>query len=243
MSDLIYVGPRTTAKLNKYGIYTIGDLAQVDSAVLEYKLGKNGNMLKAFALGLDRSPVKPVDADELIKSVGNSTTPPHDIKTIEDAKAILYLLGESVGERLRALGFKTRQISIFARGVDLLSRSCQTTLDAATDSTARIGSAAVALFEARCTHSLPLRSVGVSCGRLVPCDAPMQMDLLGTTEKQMREEQLDRALDSLRYRFGHTIIRRGIVLQDKDFARVDPASQVIHPVAFLRDGGVKYDNP
>lgn len=242
VSDLIYVGPRTAGKLMKFGIYTIGDLAQIDSGVLEYKLGKNGIMLKAFALGLDCSPVRPVDADDLIKSVGNSTTPPHDIRTVEEAKAIIYLLAESVAERLRALGFKSRQVSVAARGTDLISRACQMTLDA-TDSTAQIARAAKALFDARFAHSLPYRSMGVSCGRLVPFDAPVQMDLLGTAEQRMREERLDRALDSLRYRFGHTIIRRGVVLADPDFARVDPAGQVIHPIGFLKEGSVRYDRP
>lgn len=243
VSDLIYVGSRTASKLMNFGIYTIGDLAHADSGVLEYKLGKNGIMLKAFALGLDRSPVKALDADEIIKSVGNSTTPPHDISTMEDAKAILYLLVESVGERLRALGFKAKQVSISARGTDLLSRSCQKTLDAATDSTARIAREAKSLFEARFIQNLPLRSMGVSCGRLVPFDTPVQMDMLGQADKRLREERLDRALDSLRYRYGHTVIRRGIVLADRDFARVDPAGQVIHPVAFLQEGSVKYDSP
>ena len=243
VSDLIYAGPRTAQKLAKLGIYTIGGLAGADSRMLEYKLGKNGVMLKAFAMGLDCSAVKPADADETIKSVGNSTTPPHDIRTAEEAKAILYLLVESVGERLRALGFKARQVSVAARGTDLISRSCQTALDAPTDSTARLARAAKALFDSRFPNSLPLRSMGVSCGRLAPCNAPVQMDLLGDAGKQLREERLDRALDGLRYRFGHTVIRRGIVLGDGDFARVDPAAQVIHPAAFLKEGSVKYDSP
>lgn len=243
VSDLIYVGPRTASKLSKYGIYTIGDLARADSSVLEYKLGKNGIMLKAFAMGLDRSPVKPVDADEVVKSVGNSTTPPHDITTPEEAKAILYLLVESVGERLRALGFRSRQVTVTARGTDLLSSTRQATLNTATDSTARLARAARAIFDAHFAQALPLRSMGVSCGRLVAHDVPAQMDMLGDAEKMLREEQLDRALDSLRYRYGHTVIRRGIVLADEDFARIDPAGQVIHPVAFLQEGGVKYDNP
>lgn len=242
VSDLIYVGPRTASKLSKYGIYTIGDLARADLNVLEYKLGKNGIMLRAFAMGLDRSPVKPVDADEAIKSVGNSTTPPHDITTSEEAKAILYLLVESVGERLRALGFKARQVTVTARGTDLLSSTRQATLNTSTDSTARLAREARAIFDAHFTHSLPLRSMGVSCGRLIAHDVPTQMDMLGDAEKMLREEQLDKTLDSLRYRYGHTVIRRGIVLADRDFARVDPAGQVIHPVAFLREGSVKYDN-
>ena len=99
------------------------------------------------------------------------------------------------------------------------------------------------LFSEHLRFGLPYRSMGVSCGRLVPWNAPVQLDLLGDAERQRRQEQLDRALDSLRYRYGHTVVRRGIVLEDADFARVNPAGQVIHPVAFLKEGSVKYDSP
>ena len=241
--DLLYVGPRTAAKLGRYGIATIGDLAMADTKLLEYKLGKNGLMLKAFALGLDQSPVRHADDDEMIKSVGNSTTPPHDIRTPEEARAVLYLLMESVGQRLRALGLKAKQVAVSARGTDLLSRSCQRRLSAATDSTARLAQEANVLFSERLRFGLPYRSMGVSCGRLVPWHTPVQLDLLGDAERQRRQEQLDQALDSLRYRYGHTVVRRGIVLEDADFARVNPAGQVIHPVAFLKEGSVKYDSP
>ncbi len=242
-NELIYVGPQTAKKLGRMGISTIGQLANAGLKTLEYRLGKSGMMLKAFAMGLDSSPVRSADAEEIIKSVGNSATPPHDIRTLQEAKAMLYLLTESVAERLRSLGFKARQVSVSARGCDLLTQSCQRTLREATDGTRQIAEAAIALFEERYAKGLPYRSMGVSCGRLVPAGAPVQTDMFGETEKQLREERLDRALDSLRYRFGHTVVRRGIVLTDREFARVNPAGQIIHPTAFLREGSVKYDRP
>ena len=243
VSELIYVGPRTTAKLIKLNITTIGQLANADISILEQRFGKNGVMLKVFAMGLDRSLVRPVDEEEMVKSVGNSTTPPHDICSVHEGKAIVYLLVESVAERLRTLGFKAKLVSVFARGTDLFTRGCQITLQAATDGTAQIAEAAIGLFMERFARELPFRSMGVSCGRLVPADAPVQLDLFGDAEKRLRAENLDRALDSLRYRYGHTVIRRGIVLEDREYARVNPASQTIHPVAFLREDGVRYDKP
>ena len=85
--------------------------------------------------------------------------------------------------------------------------------------------------------------MGVSCGKLVPADVPVQLDLFGDAQKRLRAEKLDRTLDSLRYSFGHTVIRRGIVMEDHEYARVNPAGQTIHPVAFLREDGVRYDKP
>ena len=58
VSDLLYVGPATTRKLNQYGITTIGELAQADPDLLYWLLGKNGIMLHQFANGQDHSGVR-----------------------------------------------------------------------------------------------------------------------------------------------------------------------------------------
>ncbi len=240
-SDLLYVGARTYEKLARIGVFSIGDLARSSADTLAYKFGKNGLMLKAFAMGLDSSPVASTQADVPIKSIGNSTTPPRDIESFEDAKAILYLLVESVCERLRAQGMKARQISVSIRRTDLTGRACQRTLCLPTDSTRQIAQAACVLFRERFTADLPLRSMGVQCAQLAPADAPMQLDLFGRAEEQMKAEALDRALDAIRFRYGHKIIRRGVVMADAEYARVDPSMQVIHPVSFLKEGCVSYD--
>ena len=55
--ELLYVGRATEAKLLKYGIVTIGDLANTPEAFLRAQFGKCGTMLSAFANGLDAAPV------------------------------------------------------------------------------------------------------------------------------------------------------------------------------------------
>ena len=59
VSDLLYVGPATTRKLGRYGVYTIGALARSSPEFLHAVLGKVGVMLWQFANGLDRSGVSP----------------------------------------------------------------------------------------------------------------------------------------------------------------------------------------
>ena len=58
VSDLLYVGPATAQKLNRYGITTIGGLAQASVDFLYWLLGKNGVMLHQFANGQDHSGVR-----------------------------------------------------------------------------------------------------------------------------------------------------------------------------------------
>ena len=234
VSDLLYVGPHTLRKLLPLGIRTIGDLAAAPDTVLTGRFGKNGLMLKVFACGLDHSPVRPVHVEETIKSVGNSATAPHDVTTPEDARCVLYLLAESVGARLREAGFRCTVVSLAARTTSLAFSSHQACLPRPTNITAEIGACACRLFEERYAAALPLRSLGISCGGLVPEDAPLQTDLAGEGRRE-RRETLDASLDGLRRRFGHQVVQRGIVLSDTAFAAVNPREEhTIHPIALLR---------
>ena len=49
----------------------------------------------------------------------------------------------------------------------------------------------------------------------------------------MHMEQLERAIDDLRRRFGHQVVQRGVVLQDAECAKINPVEDhTIHPVPF-----------
>ena len=235
VSDLLYVGPATTRKLARIGVCTIGQLANLDESILAYKFGKIGYMLKAFALGLDTSPVKPIEVSLPIKSVGNSTTPPHDIENMTDVKELVYLLAESVATRLRENNFKARCISVSARTTELVSSSCQTTLSQSTCLAKEIAETALRLFEQRYRFGFPFRSMGINCSQLSALDAPVQVDMFGEDERRVKQEQLERSIDGLRSRFGHQVIRRGIVLSDLSDSEINPKEEhIIHPVGFLR---------
>lgn len=231
VQELLYVGPSTTRKLARLGITTIGALAQCDSGVLTQLLGKNGLLLKAYANGEDRTPVRPVDHRSCVKSVGNSTTPPHDLTGISDARCIYYLLAESVAARLREGGFRTRCVAISARTTTLVTRSHQITLPRATNLTGDIAQAAMCLFEERFAHGFPYRSVGLNCSMLSPDTDPVQLDFTGDETKRMHTEQLERSIDDLRRRYGHQIIQRGVVLTDRGYADINPVEDhTVHPV-------------
>lgn len=233
-SDLLYVGPQTTKKLKECNILTIGDLACAPPQMLEYKLGKNGLMLQAFANGWDRAPVKPSTAEEAIQSVGNSMTTPYDIATLDQARCVYYMLAESVASRMRENGFRSRCISISVRTTDLLTFSCQKTISTPTNITKEIAEIACQLFSERYQHRLPLRSVGISCGSLLLADAPVQLDMLGDLEKREKMEAVDGAIDGIRKRFGFKSIQRGVVLAEPAIARINPKDEhTIHPVAYF----------
>ena len=54
---------------------------------------------------------------------------------------------------------------------------------------------------------------------------------MGDETRRIHMEQLERSIDSLRGRYGHQIIQRGVVLQDRSYAKINPVEEhTVHPV-------------
>ena len=98
IGELFMAGRSSVETMKKLEIYTIGDLANTDPAILELHLKSHGRKLWEFANGLDDSEVESVRAEA--KGVGNSTTLPKDLTTEEEALPVLKDLAASVGQRL-----------------------------------------------------------------------------------------------------------------------------------------------
>jgi DNA polymerase-4 len=229
-ADMLFVGVSSARKLAKFGVLSVGDLAGADVDVLTKHLGKNGAMLKGFALGQDTTPIMRTSEAPPEKSFGNSTTTPHDISTIDAAKCILYLLAECVAMRMRNKGFRARCVSVWLRSPDLKSATKQRALRFATHSTDEIARTAVELFADRFARDMPYRSVGLNCTLLEPIDGPVQLDLFegeDASKKRDKLEKLDFVLDDLYKRFGRRV-ERGVTKFDSRYAKTD-ANKHINP--------------
>lgn len=244
VGELLYVGPATTKKLSRLGILTIGDLAQADPAQIRRTLGKMGCVVQGFARGLDESPVRAYDPrtcdiKHVVKGVGNGITVPFDVGDEVTARQVVWLMGESVAQRLRAQGLSARTVSASARDFKTLeSRSRQATLPRPTQLTGEICSTAARLL---CdgwdfAHGEKVRAIGVHASNLVPApaDEGTQLDLFGEEASRIRALELDRAVDGLRARFGNHAVRRLSELADPRLAALDPQrDNVVHPVSFF----------
>ena len=239
--DLLYVGPATERKLKLMGVYTIGQLARIDECLLRGRLGKMGQVLQAFARGHDASPVRSLTAEQWenerpIKSVGNAMTLPFDVADNETAQQVLWLLGESVAQRLRSHNLEARCVAVWARdGATLASRSAQTTLETPSCLTAEICTCAYDLLVSRWNvAAAPVRALGVRASLLSPLSPHVQLDIFGEQERRLKGEKLDRTIDELRRRFGNHAVRRLCELNDERLASLDPErDNVIHPVSYF----------
>lgn len=232
--DLLYVGRATKKKLNNIGIYTIGDIANTPLEVLRKLLGKWGDLIYGFANGYDSSPVAHMNDNSEVKSIGNSTTTPRDMKTLEDVKIVMYVLCDSVCRRMRQQGFMAKTVGISVRDNELSTFTRQLTLNDYTNLTKEITSNAIKLFERSYKMQRPLRSIGVSVTDFVHDDIPHQISILNNEERLMQNEELDRTVDRLKLRFGNYIVRPAVLLSDNGLSAFNPKDDhTIHPVGYF----------
>ena len=240
--DLLYVGPATERKLHSSGIDTIGQLACASDELLRNRLGKMGFVLRGFARGQDATEVKPYDRDAAdvmreIKSYGNGLTAPRDICDPQSAKAYVWMLAESVAQRMREGRARARTVSVGARAADdLCTRSRQRKLPVATDVTLEVARAAWGLLRELepLDASHPLRGIHVRASDLEPADADLQASLFDPMPRRTEMRELDASVDDLRRRYGNKCVVWGAQLVDEGAAGVDAkADNTVHPVSFF----------
>ena len=230
--DLLYVGSATKKKLNSLGIFTIGQIANTPADILKKNLGKWGQMLHSFANGNDTSTVALYGETSPVKSIGNSTTSPRDLKDITDVKIIMGVLADSVTRRMREQGLSCMLVSITVRDSKLYSFTRQKKLLSYTDITSEILNTALALFKENYSWKNPIRSLGLSVSELTCKDSGTQLSLFEDNKKRLRQESLDKTTDALKNRFGNFIINPAVMLKDTTLSGFNPkADHTIHPVA------------
>lgn len=234
VSDLLYVGRSTNRKLQLLGIKTIGDLAKADERIIRSHLGKMGNVLMAFANGLDDSPVRKENTDAPIKSIGNSTTTPRDLENNRDVEIIIYALAESVAARLRDNGFKCKTVEITVRDNELYHFSRQKKVANVTNITGEIADAAYELFLENYSWEHPIRSMGIRGCDLVTDDYSEQLSLFSDYEYREKQMKMDEAVDSIRHRFGYYSVQRGLMYHDKVLSRLNAKEDhMVHPHSYF----------
>lgn len=205
--DLFLVGPATERKLKGLGIYTIGDLAQTDVAVLRKRFGKPGETIWHFANGRNADMVTPETTEN--KGYGNSVTTPQDVTSLAAGYRVLLSLCETVAMRMRKDGKSGSCIAVHLRTGDFRDFSHQLQLAGATNITSELFGAACRALDEAWDGETPLRQLGVQVTKLAK-EPYQQYDLFsGLSPVQYeRKLRLDEAVDALRDKFGEDVIRR-----------------------------------
>jgi DNA polymerase-4 len=234
VGELLYVGRATLKKFEKAGIFTIGDLANTDIKYLKLTLGKVGEELWRFANGLDNSEVSSIYGEEKIKSFGNSTTCPIDLIDNDQVKSVIYMLAESVAERMKCKNYYGKTISVWIKDRDLVSFERRAQLPYPTNVSHDIAGLAYELFLKNYDWHTDIRAVGVRIAGLT--QGNIQCDIFSNDKVLVKHQKLEGVIQSLRARFGYDVIKRGNIMSYAELSPLNPHSDlhIIHPVGFFK---------
>ncbi len=213
VSDLLFVGKKTTDQLLNIGIRTIGDLASVGESFLSKKFGKMGEQLYKYANGLDDSPVSPEHEDA--KSVGSGFTFRHDLVTREECRVGIEYLADDIGRRLRKQGMKCETVQLSIKDEYLRVVQRQRPQNPPTDIARLIADTAYSILVDEWPEGKPVRMLTVTASNLVRTDTfAEQIDMFGNEdfEERAKSKKREETIDKIRQKHGSASIIQGSII-------------------------------
>jgi DNA polymerase-4 len=206
--DLWGVGEQTAARLERFGIRTVGQIAEVPQPTLARIIGHAAaGQIARLARGEDNRPVVPY---EPAKGMSAEETFERDVDDPEILKRELLRLSEKVARRLRRGRVAARTVVLKLRYANFQTITRSRTLATPTDQATELHRESAAMLDALRLERVRVRLIGLGTTNLVPADASRQLGLLSDD----RWGVLERAADTARDRFGNDAVTRGALLPD-----------------------------
>jgi DNA polymerase-4 len=202
------VGAITAEKLHRFGIHTVGELAELESATAERMLGRAAGA-HLHALARLRDP-RPVDTTKRRHSVGSQRALGSRPRSPDELDVILTQIVDRLARRLRDGDRVCRTVVLRLRFGDFTKATRSRSVGAATDRTTVLLTVAQSLLAA----ALPeisergITLIGISLSNLDRADNP-QLELPIDWGDGAR---LDSVLDAVRDKFGTDSVARAAQL-------------------------------
>lgn len=212
VSDLLFVGKKTSSVLLGMGIRTIGELAKTSREMLTLRLGKVGEALFQYANGLDESPVEREKDDA--KSISNGFTFRHDLVGREECRIGIDCLSEEIAQRLRKNGQLCSTVAITIKDEYLRTIQRQKTINPPTDLAREISALAYNILIDEWSEEKPIRMITVSATGLIKADmSSTQISFFEDSfEQHQKDKNRENAMDKIRQKYGNESIVNGAVI-------------------------------
>ncbi|MGM9974282.1 MAG: Y-family DNA polymerase [Clostridiaceae bacterium] len=213
VEELFMVGKQATKRLKDMYIFTIGDLANYDLNLLKQKFKSYGELIWKYANGLGEEEIS--YQEEEAKVISNEITLPKDVQSKAEAAEVLKELADKLGRRIRVLNRYCTTIGVHIKTSEFINYSHQKKLKTATCSTTVIYNTALELFEKKWQYE-PVRLLGISLSGL--CEEAVEQTSFFSDSgiRMIKEQKLDKVLDSLKDKYGDEIINRLSFKDDKN---------------------------
>jgi DNA polymerase-4 len=217
VEDLWGVGEQTAAALGRLGARTVADLLALPDGVLARALGPGpAAHLLALARGIDDRRVVP---HEPAKQISAEETFERDLDAEADVHREILSLSERVAGRLRSSQVTARTVTLKVRFASFRTVTRSRTLEAPVDSAATLAAVAKDLYQRMRLVRPRIRLLGVAATGLIAGPSSEQLEL---GERPDRWRHADRAMDTLRERFGDDAVDRAALARRSRVVRSAP---------------------
>jgi DNA polymerase-4 len=193
------VGPATLAALERLGVETVGDIADLPVESLAAAIGPSGGQhLHDLANGLDPRPVVP---DSAAKSISVEETYENDLSTADLVEAALLAHAQRLSWRLRRAGVRGRTVTLKVRFADFETMTRSHTAAGPVDGSRQLFRMSVDLLGSLGAIR-PVRLLGLSATSLELADLPTQLDI----ETDLHWESVEDAIADVRVKFGESSV-------------------------------------
>ncbi len=201
------IGAKAQEFLYKRSIKTLADLALASDKTLTTIFGKNANMMKNRALGIDNSPVESTDE---VKSISNEITLSTDATTFEEVDAVMGTMASKVGRRIRKAKLKGSTLTLKIRFSDRTLKTAQKKLSEPTDNERYCMPILRELLQDIWSPGMPVRLIGVGLSSFdMDCYQQSLFIDEDTEVQKAKNEKLSRAADALKDKFGEQAVFYG----------------------------------
>lgn len=205
LSSVIGIGRKLEPKLNKLNIFTLGDLANYDKIILKNKFGVIGEQLHDKLNGIGDDEVAYSFDKTPPKSIGNGTTTIVDVKTMQDMKSVVMFLCDEIATRLRQKKFVGSTFHVSLRKNDLTWITKSHTIATHSNNSFDLFDVTMEMIDKMWDKHTPIRSVRVCISNL--CDENSSNQLSLFTQKDVKKQELDKAIDKIRDKYGYSSIK------------------------------------
>jgi DNA polymerase-4 len=149
--------------------------------------------------------------------VGNGLTFRRDLVSLEDIRAGVNALADSVGVRLRVVNMKCSTVQVTIKDTKLKAIQRQKATSAPTFISSELAKTALEIIKAEWAIGKPIRMLTITAQNLLPADIALSQFSLfdeDNSARQDKKEQLEKAVDAIRGKFGDKSVRRGAPNED-----------------------------
>lgn len=232
-SDMLFIGRSTERTLQKYGINTIGDVANTSPEILYSLFGKNGYSIWKCANGYENSSVSAFGAEPEAKSIGRGCTLVSDLVTDEEAWRVLLTLSHNVSRHLREESLIASGVQITVKSNDLKCVQFQKKLGFATQNAREIADCAYSLYLEKYDRVLPVRALTVRAIELLPIGTTQQLNIFFDINKHLKSEIIEKTVIELNKKYGKYTVMEASLLNNTKIPS-DKTDEVILPSASFR---------